>query len=239
MFDTPAACQTLPEAVEAYADAFRVGDRERIAAPVQPSAVVYAIGPNGIAGQTRGAWKAQKAEPAPDLATELVSVGVRSAIVTGRWTRAGTAWRDYTLWARLECRWRIVGRVTGPDQPLEASAASGVKEAVDQKLSSDLRWDQADLAQAIDPRALVMTIEDEQLAAASVADWQARYVGRRRSRYPSGHTVLSRTEEGRGDLGAATWTFRATSGATYVDRALLLHTAQGWRMLALLWVRED
>lgn len=240
MFDTPtAACEALPVAIADYAHAFRAGDAAKVAARVQPSTVVYAMEGGEITGQTRAAWKAASAQPAPDLTVAVVSEGSRTAIVTARWTQGHETRRDYALWARLECRWRIVGRVVGADGPAEAVAAQGVRAAVDLKLRSDAAWDPATLAQAIEPRALVITLEDEQLVAASVADWQARYLARARTNYPSKQMVVSRAEAGRGDLGAATWTFRSASGATYADRALLLRTAQGWRMLALLWVRED
>jgi ketosteroid isomerase-like protein len=240
MFDAPtAACEALPAAIADYAQAFRAGDAAKVAARVQPSTVVYAMAGAEIVGQTRAAWKAAPAQPAPDLTTEVVSEGPRTAIVTARWTQGGQARRDYALWARLECRWRIVGRAVGADRPLDAAAARGVRAAVDLKLRADAGWDAAGLAQAIEPRALVITLDDEQLVAASVADWQARYAVRARTNYPSKQTVQARAEEGRGALGAATWTFRSASGATYADRALLLRTAQGWRMLALLWVRED
>lgn len=240
MFDAPTtACEALPVAIADYAQAFRAGDAAKVAARVQPSTVVYAVEGGEIAGQTRAAWKAAPVQPAPDLTTEVVSEGPHTAIVTARWAQSGEARRDYALWARLECRWRIVGRVVGPDGPLETIAAQGVGAAVDLKLHADAGWDAAELSQAIEPRALVFTLDDEQLVAASVADWQARYAVRAKTHYPSQQTVVSRAEEGRGDLGAATWTFRSASGATYADRALLLRTAQGWRMLALLWVRED
>lgn len=233
------SCETLPAAIAAYEQGFRTGDAAATLARVQPSTVVYAMERGEVVGQTRAAWKAAPAQPAPDLATEVVSEGPRTAIVSARWTQGGQAWRDYALWARLECRWRIVGRVVSPGGALETSAAEGVRATVDLKLKSDAGWNPAELAQAIEPRALVITIEDEQMAAASVADWQARYAVRARTKYPSKQTVEARAEEGRGDLGAATWTFKSASGATYADRALLLRTAQGWRMLALLWVRED
>ncbi len=236
MFDN-AACETLPSAIAAYEQGFRAGDAAAIVARVQPSTVVYAMEGGEITGQTRAAWKSAPAQPAPDLKAEVISEGPRTAIVTARWTQSSVARRDYTLWARLECRWRIVGRVVGPDGP--SDEVDGVRAAVDLKLASDAAWDPIALAQAIDPRALVITIDDEQMAAASVADWQARYAARAKANYPSKQTVLARAEEGRGDLGAATWTFRSASGATYADRAVLLRTAEGWRMLALLWVRED
>lgn len=237
MLDT-APCEALPAAITDYAQAFRAGDAAKAAARVQPSTVVYALEGQEITGQTRAAWKAAPAQPAPDLETQIVSAGPRTAIVTARWTQDGQARRDYALWARLACRWRIVGRVVGPDGPPDASAAEGVRAAVDLKLRADAGWDPAALAQAVEPRALVITLEDEQLVAASVADWQARYAMRARTNYPSRQTVVSRAEQGRGALGAATWTFRSASGATYADRAVLLRTGQGWRMLALLWVRE-
>jgi hypothetical protein len=240
MLDTPqAACEALPAAIADYAQAFRTGETAKIAARVQPSTVVYAMESGEVVGQTRAAWKAAPALPAPDLETAVVSQGPRTAIVTARWTRGGEARRDYALWARLECRWRIVGRVVGPDRPLEGDAAEGVRAAVDLKLRSDAGWDSGTLVQAIEPRALVITLDDDQLVAASVADWQARYVVRARTHYPSQQAVVSRAEEGRGALGAATWTFRSAAGATYADRAVLLRTAQGWRMLTLLWVREN
>lgn len=234
MIDT---CETLPAAIAAYTQAFRSGDAAAIVGRVQPSTVVYAMEGGEVVGQTRSAWKAAPAQPAPDLETQVVSEGPRTAIVTARWTQAGMARRDYALWARLECRWRIIGRVVGPDSAQEAP--DGVRAAVDLKLKSDAGWNAAELAQAVDPRALVITLDDEQMVAASVADWQARYVVRARTNYPSKQTVVARSEEGRGDLGAATWTFKSASGATYADRALLLRTREGWRMLALLWVRED
>lgn len=236
MIDT---CETLPAAIAVYAQAFRTGDAAATLARVQPSTVVYAMEGGEVAGQTRAAWKAAPAQPAPDLTTQVVSEGPRTAIVTARWTQDQLARRDYTLWARLECRWRVVGRVVGPDGALETSAADGVRAAVDLKLRSDAGWNAVELAQAAEPRALVITLDDEQMVAASVADWQARYAVRARTNYPSKQTVVTRAEEGRGDLGAATWTFKSASGATYADRALLLRTREGWRMLALLWVRED
>lgn len=233
------ACETLPNAIAAYAQAFQTGDTAATLDRVQPSTVVYAMESGEIVGQTRSAWKAANAQPAPDLEMQVVSEGPRTAIITARWTQGSAARRDYTLWARLECRWRIVGRVVGPDAPPEIWAAEGVRAAVDLKLRSDAGWSAAELAQAVDPRALVITLDDEQIVAASVADWQARYIVRARTSYPSKQTVIARSEEGRGDLGAATWTFKSASGATYADRALLLRTRDGWRMLALLWVRED
>ncbi|MBO9544936.1 hypothetical protein [Caulobacter sp.] len=233
------ACDTLPAAMAAYTQAFRTGDAAATLDRVQPSTVVYAMEGGEVVGQTRSAWKAAPAQPALDLTTQVVSEGPRTAIVTARWTQAGVARRDYTLWARLQCRWRIVGRVVGPEGPLEASAAQGVRAAVDMKLRSDAGWNAAELAQAIDPRALVITLDDEQIVAASVADWQARYIVRARTNYPSKQTAVARAEEGRGDLGVATWTFKSASGAIYADRAVLLRTREGWRMLALLWVRED
>lgn len=108
MFDT---CETLPAAIAAYAQAFRTGDGAAIVARAQPSTVVYAMEGGEVVGQTRSAWKAAPAQPAPDLTTQVVSKGSRTAIVTARWTQTGAARRDYTLWARLECRWLIVGRV--------------------------------------------------------------------------------------------------------------------------------
>lgn len=234
MFDT---CETLPTAIAAYAQAFRAGDAAAMVARAQSSTVVYAMEGGEVVGQTRSAWKAAPVQPSPDLKMEVVSEGPRTAIVTARWTQTGATRRDYTLWARLECRWRIVGRVVGPDGPLEP--ADGVRAAVDLKLKSDAGWNPAELAQAIEPRALVITIDDEQMAAASVAEWQARYAARAKANYPSKQTVQTRSEEARDDLGVATWTFKSASGATYADRALLLRTREGWRMLALLWVRED
>jgi len=239
MLDTPAACETLTEAVAAYAEAARTGNGAALIARVQPSAVSYALEDGEVRGETRAAWRARGAQAAPDLAVETVSAGPRTAIVSTRWTQVGAPRRDYAVWARLSCRWRIVGRVVGPDRPRDATAAEGVRATVDLKLRADAAWSPEDLAAAVDPRALVITLEDEQLAAASVADWQARYVERARRGMPSANVVLSRSEGGRGELGAATWTFRAATGGIYADRAVLLRTPKGWRMLALLWVRED
>jgi hypothetical protein len=239
MLDTPAACETLTEAVKAYAEAARAGDGAALIARVQPSAISYALEDGEVRGETRATWKARGARAAPDLAVETVSAGPRTAIVSTRWTQAGAPRRDYAVWARLSCRWRIVGRVVGLDQPRDTTAAEGVRATVDLKLRADAAWSPEDLAAAVDPRALVITLEDEEMAAASVADWQARYVERARRKMPSANVVLSRSEAGQGELGAATWTFRAVSGGTYADRAVLLRTPKGWRMLALLWVRED
>nr|WP_295113061.1 hypothetical protein [uncultured Caulobacter sp.] len=141
------ACETLPAAIAAYTQAFRIGDAAATLARVQPSTVVYAMEDGEVVGQTRLAWKGAPAQPAPDLTTQVV--------------------------------------------------------------------------------------------AASVADWQARHAVRSRMSYPSKQTVVARAEEGRSTLGAATWTFKSASGATYADRAILLRTREGWRMLALLWGRED
>jgi hypothetical protein len=44
--------------------------------------------------------------------------------------------------------------------------------------------------------------------------------------------------DARGDIGVARWSFRARDGSEWTDRALMLRTPAGWRMMALVFVKE-
>jgi hypothetical protein len=99
-------------------------------------------------------------------------------------------------------------------------------------------WDPALLAESIDPRALVMTVEKGEFVAATLAEWQARYVDRRKASPSNTVIVTSRMIDARGDIGVARWSFRVPDGSEWTDRALMMRSSQGWRMAALIFARE-
>jgi hypothetical protein len=109
---------------------------------------------------------------------------------------------------------------------------------IDVKLASDRSWDPALLKRSIDPRALVMTVEDGELVAATLAEWQDRYVERRQSSAGNPAPEEGRMVEARGDIGIGRWSFRGSDGSVWTDRALMMRTAAGWRMMALLFAKE-
>ena len=108
---------------------------------------------------------------------------------------------------------------------------------VDDKFEADRRWDAARLGATLDPRALVTSVEDGEFVAASVPEWKARYKDRRATSAGATFELTSQVVEARGDIGMARWSFHSASGE-WTDRALVLRTASGWRMIALLFAKE-
>ncbi len=49
--------------------------------------------------------------------------------------------------------------------------------------------------------------------------------------------MTSRLIDARGDIGVARWSFRSASGE-WTDRALVMKTPEGWRVMALMFARE-
>ena len=83
-----------------------------------------------------------------------------------------------------------------------------------------------------------MTVENDEFVAASVAEWQARYIERKRSSSGNAVVEVDRITDRRGDIGVARWWFRSPTGGIWTDRALVMKTAKGWRMMALIFTEE-
>ncbi len=123
-----------------------------------------------------------RASRAPDPATtttEWLDAGASSALVRLRTVRGEKTYVDYLLLARLGTGWRIVGKLCQANAQDAPASRAAIDATVDRKLASDRRWDDGLLATSIDPRALVMTVEDGELVVASLPEWQARYRDRR------------------------------------------------------------
>lgn len=241
---TASANATPADAVRLYSEAVAERDPVKLARAFQPSAIAYEIDGGTVTATYQAQWKARLAKapepsepPGPPPAIERIDAGATTALARLRSVRDGRPLVDYVLLARLAGGWRIVGTLRQADPAESPASAAGVAKVVDDKFEADRGWDEARLGRTLDPRALVMSVEDGEFVAASAAEWRARYVDRRRTSLGARFEVTSRFVDAQGDIGMARWSFRSDSGE-WTDRALMLRTASGWRMAALLFVRE-
>jgi len=231
------------DAVRAYGQAIARNSPEELARAFQPSAMMYCTDGKAVHGTYQAQWKAKmraSAPPAPPVSTELewLDSGATTALARARAARGNKVFTDYILLAKLGGSWRIVGKLCQADASPSADADAAVRSVIDVKLASDRGWDPVLLERSIDPRALVMTVEDGELVAATLAEWQGRYVERRTSSPGNPAPEEGRMVEARGDIGIARWSFRGSDGSLWTDRALMMRTAAGWRMMALLFAKE-
>ncbi len=239
-----AAANATPQAaVAAYGEAIARNDPALLARAFQPSAIMYCISDDAIHATYQAQWKARMrtgTPPAGPVSTriEWLDQGASTALARVAAVRGNKSYIDYLLLARLGDSWRVIGKTCQPGaRDLPASRAA-VGAVIDTKLASDRAWDVDLLANSIDTRALVMTVEDGELVAATLAEWRARYVDRRATSAGNPVVETSRVIDARGDIGIARWSFRTPDGSIWTDRALVMRTPAGWRMMALVFVRE-
>jgi hypothetical protein len=232
---------TPADAVRGYGEAVAERDPAKLARAFQPSAIAYGLDGGTVTATYQAQWKGRltkASEPAiPTMTLERIDAGRTTALARVRAIRDGKPFAEYVLLARLSGGWRIVATLRQPEAADSPASAAGVAAVVDDKLAADRAWDADKLGAALDPRALVTSVEEGEFVAASVAEWQARYRERRATSAGATFEVTSHVVEARGDVGMARWSFRSESGE-WTDRALLLRTASGWRMIALLFVKE-
>ncbi|WP_296612590.1 nuclear transport factor 2 family protein [Sphingomonas sp.] len=239
-----AAINATPQAaVDAYGEAVARNDPALLARAFEPSAIMYCIQDGAIRATYQAQWKTRmRAGTAPTgpISTKLqwLDQGTSTALARATAIRGSKTFTDYLLLARIDGSWRVIGKTCQADARYFPASQAAVGAVVDTKLASDRAWDGDLLAKSIHPRALVMTIEDGELVAATLAEWQARYVDRRTS--SSGNAVIetSRVVDARGDIGVARWSFRTPAGDIWTDRALMIRTPAGWRMMALAFAKE-
>jgi hypothetical protein len=238
----PAAANVTPaDAIRRYGEAIAEQSPAKLGRAFQPSAIAYCIDGETITATYQAQWKARLAQaskpPAWAMTIERIDAGQTTALAKVRAVRDGKPFVDYVLLARLSGGWRILATLCHPAAPESAASVAAVMGVVDAKLEADRGWDAARLGETLDPRALVTSVEDGDLVAGSVAEWQSRYVDRRKTSEGATFEVTSRVVDAQGDIGMARWSFRSESGE-WTDRALVLRTSSGWRMIALLFVKE-
>jgi hypothetical protein len=231
------------EAVLLYGEAVAHNRAADLARAFQPSAIMYCTDGRDVHATYQAQWKARMegaAPPAQPVSTkvEWLDVGATSALARAQAVRGGKTFTDYLLLANLGGDWRIVGKLCEEEGSPSPASTAAVNAVIDAKLASDRSWNAALLAQSIDPRALVMTVEQGELVAATLAEWQARYVERRAASPGNPAVEAGRVVDARGNIGVGRWSFRGTDGSLWTDRALLIRTAAGWKMMALLYAKE-
>jgi hypothetical protein len=234
---------TPQAAIAAYGRAMETNSVAEMSAAFQPSAIMYCTGPEGVRATYQSQWKARLREAPPSEAPvsttiEWLDAGQTTALARATAVRGTRTFGDYLLLARLGGDWKIVGKLCQAGAAADPVAEAAIGAVIDAKLASDRHWDPDLLLKSIDPRALVMTVEDGQLVAASAAEWQARYAERRVASPDNPVVEIDRKVDARGSIGVARWSFRTPAGRTWTDRALVLKTDQGWRMMALLFVGD-
>ncbi len=203
---------------------------------------MYCTDGRSVTATSRARWKARLAQAAPlgcgDHHGRWLDAGASSALVRLRAVRGEKTYVDYLLLARLGMGWRIVGKLC------QASAQGARLRARPSTRPSTGSWrptgagTTACSATSVDPRALVMTVEDGELVVAGLPEWQARYRDRRGASAGNVFDVASRLIDARGDIGVARWSFRSASGE-WTDRALVMKTPEGWRVMALMFARRS
>lgn len=232
------------QAVETYGAAIARNDPALLARAFHPSAIMYCTDGTAIRATSQAQWKARMrtaAPPTSPVSTEIewLDMGRSTALARAKAVRGDTVFVDYLLLARLDRGWRIVGKLCEAGARENAAAAAAIDAVVESKLTADRAWDGPMLSQSVDARALVMTVEDGELVAATLAEWQARYADRATAGAPRNPArVTSRQVDARGNIGVARWSFRGSDGSEWTDRALLLRTPSGWRMMALAFAME-
>ncbi len=234
---------TPQSVVAAYGEAVARNDPALLAAAFQPSAIMYCADESGVHATYQAQWKQRmQAGGAPvgpvSTTVEWVDASATTGLARATAIRGDKQFVDYLLLARLKDGWRIVGKLCQAGALPGPDSTAAVSAVVDAKLAADRAWDPELLAGSIDSRALVMTVENGEFVAATLAEWQARYVDRRKTSPGSAFTVTSRVIDARGDIGVARWSFRTSDGAVWTDRALMLRTPGGWRMAALIFAKE-
>lgn len=230
------------ETVALYDRAIATGSVADMARAFQPSAMMYCTDGQTVTGTYQAQWKGRLAAvPPPANVTTSVDwqdLGAKTALVRATAIRGAKTFTDYILLAKLSGKWRIVGKICQADAKTSGDGADPVGAVIDTKLASDRAWDADLLRDSIDERALVMTVEGDEFVAASVAEWQARYIERKRSSSGNAVVEVDRVTDRRGDIGVARWSFRSPTGGIWTDRALVMKTAKGWRMMALIFTEE-
>jgi len=231
------------DAVMAYSQAIARNSPEDLARAFQPSAMMYCTDGTAVHGTYQAQWKAKmraSTPPAAPISTELewLDSGATTALARARAVRGTKTFTDYILLARIGESWRIVGKLCQPTETSSDTSAAAVRAVIDVKLAADRRWDSSMLARSLDPRALVMSVEEGELVAATLAEWQARYAERRKTSQGNPAVELNRVVDARGNIGAGRWSFYGTDGSLWTDRALMMRTPAGWRIMALLFVKE-
>lgn len=236
-FATPGA------AIQAYGAAIAANDPAKLAVAFQPSAMMYCTDGAAIRATSQGEWKqrmrATRALRGP-ISTRIVWLdsGATTSVARTISVRGDKQYSDYILLARLGDGWRIVGKVCEEGARADDASNDSVKQVVRTKLAADRSWNEKLLAETIDPRALVMTVDGGEFVAATLGEWQARYVARKLTSSGSPALPTSMIVDARGGIGTARWSFRGADGSEWTDRALMIKTPGGWRMTALAFAQE-
>lgn len=230
-------------AIDAYGAAVSANDPVVLSAAFQPSAMMYCTNKEGLSATSQAEWKARMNATVLSNGSTTTTVawldeGATTAIARVAATRSDQRYTDYLLLARLKDGWRIVGKVCEAQAPPDPLSDKHVEKVVTTKLDADRTWDDSLLADSIDQRALVMTVDAGEFVAASVGEWQARYRDRRQKSSASPGSTTSLVVDAQRDIGAARWSFRGSDGREWTDRALVVRTATGWRMMALAFAKE-
>jgi Putative lumazine-binding len=236
--------QTPEASINTYFKATETNNTLLLADALHPISMMYWNGAEKLEGLSGYGWQSKMRSTPIDTSQtidnqlEWIDAGTDSAIVRTKAIRGKNTYIDYLLLARVEKNWRIIGKVFSEAKPLLAKNTQAVRNVIENKIKSDASWDARLFETTIHPRALVFTLENTELVAASVAEWSARYEDRKQKHLSSESiTTIDRIDIS-GDVAAVRWTAKWNNDAIYVDRAILLNTNGQWKMMALIFTRE-
>lgn len=237
---------TLDDAIGHYFKGTEKGDPEEIRKGFLTGSAMYGVrADTGFNAYTIRRWReamAKDAKPQPGENTnvlELKDAGRETAIVKVTAKRGDRIFTDYMLLLNYSTGWKIVSKVYANASAAKNADLSAARAPVEAKIASDMDWDEVKLARSLHIRALVYSVEEQNLVIASPAEWGARYVERlSEKRTPSLGGAIDYVET-TGDVGYARWHITAGDGSVWHDRALIIRDKGEWRILALSYTGNE
>jgi hypothetical protein len=240
------AGSSVVDAVNHYFRATENGDAAELGKGFQPTAMMYSVNEAGaLIGTSQFGWKAALGKAAKPKSGEnrnqIVSTdaGQEIAVVKTLATRGSKSYVDYILAMRLGKSWKIVGKVYSQANAPENADLAAARSPVEAKIASDQSWDVTQLLRSLHDRALVFSVEEQQMVVASPQEWAARYVDRKNAKQTLIVSGLIDHVETTGDVGYAHWHITAKDGSIWHDRALMVHHKGEWRIIALAYTNHE
>jgi hypothetical protein len=236
----------LEAAVEHYFRGTENSDPEEIRQGFLTGAAMYGIRQDvGFHAYSIRKWRdAMVKDPKPvrgenTNVLELKDAGKETAIVKITAKRGNRVFTDYMLLLNYAAGWKIVSKVYANASAPQNADLAAARVPVEAKIASDMDWDEVKLARSLHNRALVYSVEEQNLVIASPAEWGARYGERLAEKRPPSSGGTIDYVETTGDVGYARWHVVAGDGNIWHDRALLIRDKGEWRILALSYAGNE
>ncbi|MGL5837206.1 MAG: nuclear transport factor 2 family protein [Sphingorhabdus sp.] len=237
---------TLDDAVGHYFRGTEKGDPEEIRQGFLTGSAMYGIrADTGFHAYPIRTWRGAMAkDPKPKQGDntnllELKDAGRETAVVKVTAKRGDRVFTDYMLLLNYGTGWKIVSKVYANASAPKNADLAAARAPVEAKIASDADWDPTKLARSLHTRAMVYSVQEQNLVLESPAEWGARYLERQAQKVAPCVGAIDHIETS-GDVGYARWQLKCTDdGSVWHDRALLIRDKGEWRILALSYSGDE